>query len=157
MSYAKGTSVSVDKTEGEIKVMLKRHGATATAFAEDHGRALIMFHLNDRSITFRLPLPGRDEKRFTQYQRGSNWHMRTESAAYEAWEQACRERWRALLLCIKAKLESVEQGIETFDDAFLAHIQMPDGETVGDKMRAELPAQLAGHPLRPLLGGPAAK
>jgi hypothetical protein len=31
-------------------------------------------------------------------------------------QRACHQRWRALLLAIKAKLESVEAVIETFDE-----------------------------------------
>jgi hypothetical protein len=34
--------------------------------------------------------------------------------------QARRQKWRALSLCIKAKLERVESKIETFEEAFLA-------------------------------------
>jgi hypothetical protein len=41
-----------------------------------------------------------------------------------------------LLLANKAKLSSVEDGIETFEDAFLAHIVMPDGTTVSQHVRA---------------------
>ena len=42
----------------------------------------------------------------------------------------CRQRWRALNLAIKAKLEAVESGIVTFDQEFLAHIVGPSGQTV---------------------------
>ena len=55
-----------------------------------------------------------------------------------AWEQALRTRWRALLLCIKAKLESVESGIETFDTAFMAQIVLPDGRTVEERVLPEI-------------------
>ena len=49
-------------------------------------------------------------------------------------EKAQRQGWRALALVIKAKLEAIESGITTFDQEFLAHIQLPTGETVGDWM-----------------------
>jgi hypothetical protein len=42
------------------------------------------------------------------------------------------QRWRALLLVIKAKLESVESNIETFEHAFLAQIVMPNDQTVSE-------------------------
>jgi hypothetical protein len=48
-----------------------------------------------------------------------------------AYDQEVRRRWRALGLVIKAKLESVESGIETFESAFMANIVMPDGKTFG--------------------------
>jgi hypothetical protein len=34
------------------------------------------------------------------------------------------------LLVIKAKIESIESGVETFDEAFLANIVTPDGRTI---------------------------
>lgn len=151
MAYAASTDVSVVKTEAEIKAMLQRHGASATAFAEDKDRALIMFHMQDRHITFRLPIPARDGKEFLYDGRRQ---LRSDTKRYEAWEQACRSRWRGLLLCIKAKLESVETGIETFEDAFLAHIQMPDGKTVGEHTKPLIAATYAGQPMQPLLSGP---
>jgi hypothetical protein len=49
-----------------------------------------------------------------------------------------REKWRAQLLCIKAKLVSVDSGIETFEDAFMAHVVMPDGQTVADHVRPRI-------------------
>jgi hypothetical protein len=47
-------------------------------------------------------------------------------------EKAERQRWRALLLVIKAKLEAVESAITAFDEEFLAHIVMPNDRTVAD-------------------------
>jgi hypothetical protein len=71
-----------------------------------------------------------------------------------AWEQACRSRWRALFLCIKAKLESIESGIETFEDAFLAHIQMPDGKTVAEHVKPNIAIAYQTNPMQPLLPAP---
>ena len=152
MTYAKGTKTAISTTEQQIKAMLMKAGAGGVAMMEERTKAIVAFHLNDRAVQFRLPLPARED--FSRTRRGDGFRQNPESTIDNLWMQASRERWRQLHLCIKAKLESVEQNIETFDDAFLAHIQMPDGETVGDKMRDELPAQLSGRPPRPLLGGP---
>jgi hypothetical protein len=46
-------------------------------------------------------------------------------------DQQARQKWRALLLCLKAKLEAVESDIFSFEEEFLAHVVMPDGKTVG--------------------------
>ena len=152
MTYAKGTKVSIGDTETQIKTMLRKAGADAIGIAEEVNRALVVFRLNDRNIKFVLPLPGRHDDRFTmtrnRYQQPVK---RAESVATEAWIQASRERWRQLHLCIKAKLESVEQNIETFDEAFLAHVQMPDGETIGEHVIPKMAQQLTGGPIRPLL------
>jgi hypothetical protein len=63
---------------------------------------------------------------------------RTASSAVEQFEQACRQRWRALALVIKAKLEAVESGITCFEDEFLAHIILPSGQQVGEWLRPQL-------------------
>lgn len=152
--YAKGTKTAVDTTEAQIKRMLQKAGADGVAIMEERTRAIVAFHLNGRSIQFRLPLPAKDDEAFL-YRKANQFGAMVKNPVntqLNLWVQASRERWRALHLCIKAKLESVEQGIELFDDAFLAHIVLNDGDTVGDKMREELQAQLAGAPPRPLLG-----
>ena len=56
---------------------------------------------------------------------------RTAADQQSAWEQACRQRWRALLLIIRAKLEAAEAGISTLETEFLANIVLPDGRTAG--------------------------
>jgi hypothetical protein len=123
MAYASKTEVPVEKTKAEIEKIVNRSGADSfMSFTEKTG-AKIAFELNGRRILFVLPLPNRTDEEFWRHSRG----RRTESSAFAHWEQACRSRWRALFLTIKAKLESIEAGIETFDEAFLAHIMTPDG------------------------------
>ncbi|MEL6908489.1 MAG: hypothetical protein AAFP22_23970, partial [Planctomycetota bacterium] len=58
--------------------------------------------------------------------------VRSDAARMKAWEQAQRQRWRALLLVVQAKLEAVECGISTFEQEFLAHIVLPNGSTVDE-------------------------
>jgi hypothetical protein len=159
MAYAKGTDVSVEKTEIEIKQTLRRYGATSFASFDAPGSALIAFEMSGRRVAFRLPLPSRDDRKFAVTRTSNQFTDTPEKragATHRAWEQACRERWRALLLCIKAKLESVESGIETFEDAFLAHIQMPDGLTVGEHVRPRIKQVYDGGEMTPLLPPPPA-
>lgn len=152
MAYAKGTSVSVERTEGEIKAMLRRYGATAMANFEGPRFAVVAFEMKGRRITMRLPLPDREAEAFKRTP--AKRQLRSEDQKAAAWEQACRERWRALFLCIKAKLESVEANIETFDDAFMAHIQMPDGRTVSDHVQARIALAYESGTMQPLLPAP---
>lgn len=134
MAYAATTTVSVEKSRGEIERILERYGADAFMYGWNGDGAAIQFRANERHIKFELPLPGKYEKRFTHSSRGP----RTSDAALKEWEQACRQRWRALALVVKAKLEAVEAGITVFEDEFLAHIVLPSGETVGDWMRPQV-------------------
>src|SRR6185312_15472844 len=125
--FAENTSVSIERSWSEIESLIIRYGAASTAFMNGPGRAMIMFEAKDRRVMFELPLPCIEEKQFQRDGRGS---VQTADKRHEAWEQACRQRWRALALVIKAKLEAVDSGITAFEDEFLAHIVMPDGKTV---------------------------
>lgn len=154
MAYAKETSVSVERTEAEIKSVIRRYGATSFASFETAMSAMIAFEMNGRRIVFKLPLPDQNDKVFALTP--STKKPRSADQRMAAWEQACRSRWRALLLCIKAKLESVEAGIETFEDAFLAHIQLPDGLTVGEHVRPKIALAYQTNTMQPLLPGPVA-
>src|SRR6185312_13292701 len=152
MAYAKDTSVAVAKSEAEIKAVIRRYGATSFASFETALSAMIAFEMQGRRVVFKLPLPDRQSKQFSETPSGK-W-ARSVKQADDAFEQACRSRWRALLLCIKAKLESVEAGIETFEDAFLAHIQMPDGLTVSEHVRPRIAQAYETGNMQPLLPAP---
>lgn len=149
--FAQNTDVSVERSRAEIEKLITRYGATSTAFMTSPGRAMIMFEAEGRRIVFELPLPDIAEDRF---QRDGNKKPRSPEKRMEAWEQACRQKWRALCLVIKAKLEAVESGITTFEDEFLAHIMMPDGMTVGNHIKPNIAAAYAGGVMRPLLPPP---
>lgn len=131
--YASNTSVSSELSRLEIEKTLIRYGADNFAYATSSGKALIGFTMNDRQIKFILPLPTKEE--FSKTPTG---RARTENSQYEAWEQACRQRWRALNLVIKAKLEAVECGISVFDDEFMSNIVLPGGQTVSDFMKPQI-------------------
>lgn len=137
MTYAANTVVTVDKSRAEIEATLVRYGASMFFSGWDDERAFVAFKLNDRHIKLTLPLPRRDERRFTHYKdRHGFVRMNSADKALALYEQAKRSLFRALLLAIKAKLESVESHIETFEQAFLAHIVLPDNTLVGDRVKS---------------------
>lgn len=150
--YASETSVPVEKSRMEIERTLARYGADAFAYFSEGGTAAILFRMSGRQVKFVLTLPPRDLKEFTHHSRG----VRTAEAALGAWEQACRQRWRALALVIKAKFEAVSAGITTIEDEFLAHTVLPDGSTVGEWAKPQLDEayRIGAMPTRLLLGGP---
>ena len=127
-TYAATTSVSTEQSRAEIERTLQRWGADQFMYGWDGDRAVIGFRASGRQIKFVIDLPDRNDREFTHHSRS----RRTADAALKAWEQACRQRWRALALVIKAKLEAVESGISEFESEFLAHIVLPNGSTVGD-------------------------
>lgn len=131
-SYAAKTTVTPEKSRSEIERTLARYGAESFAYGWDANRAAINFRVHNRQVRFLPPLPLVDDPEFATYRRGSSTIRRTPAATRVQWEQAIRRRWRALALCIKAKLEAVETGISSFEEEFLAYIVLPDGSTVGE-------------------------
>lgn len=131
MSYASGTSVSAERTKAEIETTLRRYGATqfVSGWDSSKDRAYVGFHVAERSMKFILTLPNDNDESVRLTPKGKR---RNDVDAYRYWEQAVKQKWRALLLVIKAKLESVEGGIETIEQAFLPQIVLPGGTTVGD-------------------------
>lgn len=149
MTYARGTEVPIERSRAEIEKTLQRYGASHFAYMTEPTRAVIAFVADDRRIRFDLPLPSRDQFVLTAQRK-----QRTPPQIESARDQACRERWRALGLCIKAKLESVEAGIESFEDAFLAHVVLPDGQTVAEHTRPRIAQAYQTGTTQPLLPAP---
>lgn len=133
--YAAQTEVTSDKSRAEIERTLQRYGADQFLYGWQTGQAVIGFRMHDRQVKFILPMPDRHDREFTLTPTGRD---RSTSQAQQAWEQACRQRWRALALVVKAKLEAVESGITEFEHEFMAHIVLPDGSTVGDFMGPQI-------------------
>lgn len=133
MAYAADTTVPVERSRADIERLLRNHGATAIASGWEDGHAAIQCRIQNRVLRFSVPLPLRSQHATTPAGR-----TRTAAQITVAVDQAERSRWRALMLVIKAKIEAVESGIETFDECFLANIVLPSGETVGEWATAEL-------------------
>lgn len=111
MAYAEKTTVPVSKSRIEIEELIRKHGAGQFVSGYSGDRVIIGFTAEGRQVRFLIRIPaGRTDKET---------------------EQLERQRWRALLLVIKAKFEAIESGVSCFDDEFLAHIVLPDGQTAG--------------------------
>lgn len=124
--YAIATKVPINQTKGEIEALCAKHGADSFASFSDAKGAMIAFGIQGMRVVFRLPLPNPEDG------------------------QDCRSRWRGLLLCIKAKFESINRGVETFEEAFLAHVMTEDGRTVADHAVPRLKQIVSGElPLLP--------
>lgn len=150
MSYAVDTKVSVDKTQVDIQQLLRRYGAKSFAFGEESNQGIVMFEARGKRVRFILPLPDPKDRKFTIVR---TYQQRTAESARKVWEQACRSRWRALLLNIKAKMEAVEVGITSFEEEFLAHIVI-NGRNVGETIIPQIEEMSRTGNHTPLLLGP---
>lgn len=135
MSYAATTTVPVAKTKQEIEALVMKKGGSSFGMMTNAEQATVMFEAGGRKIIMRLPLyPGTSANR----------------TAKQA-DQWVRSRWRGLFLTIKAKFESIDAGIETFEEAFLAHIALPGGDTVYENVGPTIEHHYRNGEVRPLL------
>lgn len=151
MAYAEGTTVPVEKSIGEIVGLVKKAGAQRVAQYEEPERFTVQFELGNRQVRFRVALPSVDEMPKFDGRRATL----TNAQRLAKRDQAHRQRARALLLVIKAKLESVESGVETFEQAFLPNVVMADGSTVYERIAEPIALEYTtGRPTTMLLAGP---
>lgn len=146
--YAKNTTVSPENSRAEIEKTLNRYGADAFSYGYDGDRQVVAFRAHGRYVRLELRIPPLSDFAHDRY-------TRTAAQQKASQQKAVRQRWRALLLVIKAKLESVESGIETFDEAFMPHILLPDKTTAGEWLGPQIERAYATGDMPDLL--PAAR
>ena len=127
MTYARDTKVPVERTKAEIEKLVKKYGAKGFQSGWHGNQAHISFLAHERHIRISVLVPD-----------GA---------------QLARQKWRALLLVLKARLESVDAKIATFEQAFAGDIILPSGKTVWEEIREPIKLAYEGKP-QTLLGGP---
>ena len=150
--YADNTAVTRDRSRAEIERTLSRYGATGFMYGWQPAAAIVAFEMHARRVKFALPLPDKRSRAFTHTP--GRYTERSPAQAEAAYEQSVRPRWRALALVIKAKLEAVETGITEFEEEFLAHIVLPNGQTVGSWMLPQVALAYERGDMPPLLPAP---
>lgn len=136
-AYAERTHVPAQRSRMEVEHVLTRAGASAVAIYNDAERAAVAFRLNARAYRFVIPLPAparsiSEEKRHAQL---------------------VRQRWRALLLVLRAKIESARSGVTTLETELLPYAVLPSGNTVADEVHPRLTAAYESAHDVPLLPG----
>lgn len=136
--FAATTSVATETSKAEIERTVRKYGASGFTSGWQGTMAAVGFIIDGRQVRFRMELPDPADDEFCSYVRGYTKVARTPDAAHKLWEQACRQKWRALALVIKAKLEAVDAGISVIQDEFLANIVLSDGRTVGETIHPQI-------------------
>ena len=125
-TFAKGTNVSVERSRAELDDLLKKHGASSRVIGEDDEahRAVVGFSLKGAKYRLNIPLPAVAAVPYSK----------ATPSAYErprrGAQQAQRERWRLVILLVKAKLEAVRLGLSTANREFMADLVTDDGRTL---------------------------
>jgi hypothetical protein len=123
--YAQNTDVPVERSRAEIDRLLSKNGATTMGIVTNEEKAIAAIAFTMKGARFRLELPlptSRDLEKAKQTRRGVTL------------EQLRRERWRAMLLLVKSKLEIVRLGMTTVEREFLADMVLPNGGTVHEQL-----------------------
>lgn len=138
MKYASRTIVSEERSRAEIEQILVRYGASHFGYLREPLKFMIAFEVTGRRIRFVIPMPDRDALRRVKHGKGTK--KRTDSQLESAYQKESRQRWRALVLMVKAKLEAVDAKISTFEDEFLPYTVLPDNRTVSEWLQPQLEA-----------------
>jgi hypothetical protein len=145
--YAAKTEVSPDQSLAEIRRTLTRYGATAFAYGEDEQRFMVAFQMNGRQFRITCPAPQLADYQFTET-RG----LRRSPASVRAYHaRALAQRWRALGLYVKAKLEAVESQVVDLETAFLPHMVLPSGQTLAEWAGPQLQVAIEAGRMPPFL------
>lgn len=144
--YATRTDVAIEDSLADIAALLRRYGAGELVTGYNAQSGCVAFSMAGRSVKLFVPMP--DRGAFAETPKGKRRSAEQQERRYE---QALRQRWRALTLVLQAKLEACEVGISTLEREFLADLLLPEGHTVGAALLPSLEHSLATGQLPPLL------
>jgi hypothetical protein len=117
-TYAKGTTVSVERSRAEIDTLLGKYGATQRGIQTSETAAQVAFVIEGKKYRIDVPLP----------------ELREFRGDARKCEQGCRERWRCVVLLLKSKLQLVQLKMSTVEREFLADMVLPNGRTAGQEL-----------------------
>ncbi len=98
--YAKNTKVPVSRSKTELEAIFQRWGVDGFMIAWEGDINIVAF--KHKGLQARIPVPQ---------------PQRTKFPSETAYEQAIRQRWRAMILFVKSTLEAVDAGIISFEQS----------------------------------------
>lgn len=136
------TNVDPIKSQGDIRDILTKHGATGFRFSEhlEEGSWVLTveFVKQDHLIRIQAQVGGPDQKWLDKKARRATKRSRSEIEK-DFREQEHRRVWRVLYWSLKARMEAIDDGLETFVQAFLPHVVDPgSGQTIWQRMHGHI-------------------
>lgn len=161
MAY-ESTTVSVSSSQEQIRKVLRAHGVSRVTFGEGQvpsgegdGYAAVEFVDDDMLVRVYAPIRRPDEDDVRARARAARQNQ--DKAVAASLENEERRIWRVLHWTIKARMEAVEEGLETFAQAFLPHIVDPATDrTLWERLQPVIDSgalRLGGTGLRALAAG----
>jgi hypothetical protein len=153
MQYAKTTEVSPEKSRADIEAVLKRYGATAFMFGWDSDRDinLIQFTVKGRSFRMNIPMPNPNDSKLIAKLRTQAIKSRSSTTPASMIAQSRRQRWRVMLLYVKAVLEAVENELMTIEEALLPSLIVSNGMTLAEYYGPQIESLVDSGVMPPLL------
>lgn len=150
MSYASGTTVSVERSRAELERLLRQHGATqfVSAWDEERGLSIFGFTMHDRQVRMEVYDP--DPACFAETDGG---RKRKPEQIERELEKERRRQWRVLILLAKAKLEVIASGDSSVEREFMADLVLPTGKTMEAWAAPQLAVMYRDGKMPPLLPG----
>ena len=145
------TSVAVERSQADIRSLLVGYIAEGYRIEERREPSgqewgVVEWGYAGQRVRFEVPVEQPNQAAIEQVARRARTRKREEIEEDER-EGLRRETWRSLAQSIGARMRAVGSGVETFEEAFLAHLLTPSGQ--------QLYVQLAGGPQGSQLGLPA--
>lgn len=132
--FAADTDVPVERSRAGIEKLLDSYQCRKFSSGIDRavGKAALQFELSNRLLRFEIDWPIAIANLSEPWRKRWNATRSRDVAKFLA--QVERQRWRAMHLVIKAKLEAVSSGVATFDEEFMPYIVLPNNQTVAQTM-----------------------
>lgn len=142
MKAYQSTNTQVAKSQEDIRRILVKYGADGVQFSEDwkemvlHIRFLYTIGATQYRVIFKVPIPRAETTTATG-------RKKTQNQRDILQRQYERGIWRAIFWAIKSRMESIEFGIETFQEAFLSHFEIPgSNQQIGEFL---IPRLISGN------------
>lgn len=130
------TAVPVAKSQDELRGLLRKFGAAQFTMGEGADWAGVEFVHADMVVRLRCPVRTGDALAAADER-----HRSTAEKEATAAEREAQRVWRVLVWSVKARLVAVEEGLETFEQAFLSHLVDPTTKTTVWERVREVVAQ----------------
>lgn len=135
MSYAKNTSVPVERSMNQVRVLLQKEGADGVAIAETKSMAMVQFIFEGKGYKFKIKYPTDSDTTMRYTSKGSE---RTFNQVETEIDKEKRRLWRAMCLYIKAALEAHQNGLVDIKRSMMGNLILPSGETMYEKLEGNM-------------------
>lgn len=155
MAY-ESTTVAPEKSQQEIAELLRKHGAARFTFGEDRESGTVGVEFTHAGYLIRMVATVSPPDQDAARKKASRSRTKSlDQVLEEGYAQELRRVWRVVFHALKARLVAVEEGLETFEQAFLPHLVNPATNTTlwtGLRKVVESPRMQLGGTGLPQLG-----